>query len=117
MRARRVLPFPLCLLCAVLSRFEHLLLNRFYKRKRVASFGNRDLQLIPEPLTGSREVKVVSLNRVAVRERHAAARRMAGIGPISSFEQNGVEHSNLNDFSSHSINFDPITESNSVFAH
>src|SRR5262249_37507023 len=59
----------------------------------------------------------MAFNRVAVGECHAAACRMAGVGPISRFEQNGMEHADLNDFSRDTVDLNPIAEANSVSAN
>ena len=59
----------------------------------------------------------MSFNRKTVRERYAASRRMAGLGPVPRFQQDRVEHSGLHYFAGHSVDLHPIAQSNPVSPH
>src|SRR5271169_1002835 len=49
-------------------------------RIRVAIRGQRDVELVPEPLPGGREIEIVVFDRERVHEGHASARGMARAG-------------------------------------
>jgi len=59
----------------------------------------------------------VTFDRIAVRERHAPPRRVARICPVAGFEQNGVEHPELDHFAGHAVDLHPIAEADAVFPH
>src|SRR5215475_11132046 len=53
----------------------------------------------------------------AIGESDAAACRVARVGPVSGFEQHGVEHAEFDYFAGDAIDFDPVSEADSVLAH
>ncbi len=42
---------------------------------------------------------------------------MAGIGPVARFQQNRVEHSQLDHFAGHAVDLHPIAKAHAVFSH
>src|ERR1039457_3762127 len=75
------------------------------------------LEFIPQPLPGSRKIKVMSLNGKAVHERDFATRGMPGVRPVAGFEQHGAQQADLNYFADHAVDLYPIADSDSVSSH
>src|SRR5205807_1754096 len=73
--------------------------------------------LVPHPLPRGRKVEVLTGNRKIVDERHPTSRRMSFVRPVPGFEQHRPEQSNLHHFAAYAIDLDPISDSDSVFAH
>ena len=75
---------------------------------RVFSRRNQDVQFVPQPLSGSGEVEVVSFDGEAIDERHFSSGGMAGIAPVAGFQQDRPQQANLNYFASDAVDLDPI---------
>src|SRR6201999_1093036 len=95
----------------------HLFGDCIDNRLGIASDRHYQLQLIPKPLSGSREIEVVPFNRETVGESHASTGRMAGVAPIAGLEQHRVEHAEFGDFAADAVDFDPVAKPDSVAAH
>src|SRR5215831_17273764 len=75
-RSARGLPLRFGLASTLPGGALELALNRFDDRIRVATRGNGDVELVPQPAARCREVEVMALDREAVRERDATTGRM-----------------------------------------
>src|SRR5258706_3146176 len=81
-----LLPFFLGLRSACPCLFLHQSLDRLHQRIRILPLPNLDLQFVPQPLSGRRKIKIVSLDRKAVHECDFASRRVPGISPVAGFK-------------------------------
>src|ERR1035437_6680284 len=70
--------------------------------------GDAEPDLIPHPLAGSREVKILTLDSEAVDETDAAPRRMALIRPVARLEHGGAEKTDLRNLARDAIDLHPI---------
>src|SRR6266566_9238440 len=85
-RTRRALPFLLSLLGAFRRGLSDLFLNGIYDGIGILPGGKNNLQFVPQPLSGSRKIKVMAFNRKTIREGHAPSGRVASVGPVAGLE-------------------------------
>ena len=95
----------------------NLFLNRIDDGIGILPGGKDHLQFVPEPLAGRRKIKVMAFDCKTICEGHAASGRVSGVGPVAGFEQYGMKHSQLDDFSGHAVDLHPVTKPDSVFPH
>src|SRR6516165_12219145 len=84
---------------------------------RILSRRQDHLQFVPEPLAGSRKIKIVAFDGVAVGEGHAPASRMTRSGPVAGLQQHGAKNAEFDHFTSHTVNLHPIAEADAVLPH
>src|SRR5208337_5552281 len=84
---------------------------------RILASRNEDVQLVPQPLSGRRKVKVVSFNGEAVYERYLASGWMACVIPVSRLQHDGAQKSNFHHFATNSVDLNPVTRTDTVAAH
>src|SRR5437016_4666890 len=106
---RGMLPFFFGLARALRGSFQHGSLNGLNNRVRILAGGQNQRQFIPKPLARSRKIEVVALDGETVGESNAPSGGMAGVGPITGFQQYRMKHSELDDFPGDSVNLHPIT--------
>src|ERR1700680_4974161 len=104
-----MLPFFFSLTRALCSRLKHGLLNGFNDRVRILASSHDQRQLVPKPLSRSGKIEVVPLDGKTISESHASSGWMTRVGPVASFQQHGMKHSELDHFPSNPVNFPPIT--------
>src|SRR5689334_25206467 len=83
----------------------HQLLNAVDHRVGILARRDQQLQLIPHPLSRSREVEEVSFNREAIYKRHSTTRGMTGVRPIAGLEEHRLQQSYLDDLARDAIDF------------
>src|SRR5579864_5022048 len=59
----------------------------------------------------------MALDCKAVHEGYFPSGGMGCVSPVSCFQEHGVEQAHLEHFSSHSIDFHPVSRANAVLAH
>jgi hypothetical protein len=59
----------------------------------------------------------VAFDGETVYERNLAPSGMAGVGPVSGFEQNRFQQSDLDDFATYAFNLHPVAHADTVAAH
>src|SRR5271167_952340 len=84
---------------------------------RILASRNENVQLVPQPLSGSRKVEVVPFDGEAVDERYLASGWMAGIIPVARLQHDGAQKSNFHHFATNSVDLDPVTSTNTVATH
>src|SRR5260370_13807135 len=115
--SRRALPFVLRLLCGRFCSFGNFFLYRVDDGIRIPPRGKHYLQLIPKPMTRGGKIEIMAFYGKTVRECDAPSGGMASVGPIAGFQQDGVKHSQLDNFAADAVDFHPVAEANAIFPH
>ena len=101
------------LLCLFLDDFENAIDGiAGVERRR-----NADGKLVPHPLTGGGEIEVLAANGEAVHEGDTAAGGVAPIGEVARLKKCCLHEAKLGDLAPHAIDFNPVADANSLFAH
>src|SRR5258708_32173134 len=114
---RNSLPFLLRHARVFFGFLRHHLQNVFNHGGGVFAYRHLNEQFVPEPLTGSGEIEVMSGDGVAIDEGDLTARGIAGASRASSLQQNGAQQTNFYDFSANSVDLDPIANADAIAAH
>src|SRR5579859_752727 len=93
------------------------LLNAVDDRVGILRWRNQNLQFVPHPLAGRGEVEEMAFDGEAVYEGNTAAGRVAGVGPVAGFQQDGFEQADLDHFSADAIDLDPVSDANAIASH
>src|SRR5208282_5043999 len=95
----------------------HHLKDGIGNRVGVFTRGDEELEFIPEPLAGTREIEVMAFDGVAVCKSDFAARGMPRIVPVSSFQHHGVEYRHLDHLAAYPVNLHPVARMHAVASH
>src|SRR5580704_13758121 len=112
-----ILPFFFSLIRAVSGRLEHGLLNGLNYRVRILARRQDQCQFIPKPLARSGKIEIVALDGETVGESNTSPGRMTRVGPVASFQQHRVKHSEFDYFAGYSVNLHPVTQADPISSH
>src|SRR6266481_2371622 len=112
-----ILPFFFSLTRALGGRRKHRLLNGLNYRVRILARREDQCQFIPKPLARSGKIEIVTLDGETVGESNASPGRMTRVGPVASFQQHRVKHSELDYFPGYSVNLHPVPQADPISSH
>src|ERR1039457_5715783 len=103
------LPLDLSKVGVFLSLFDHCAVNESDELLTVLRRRDVDLDLVPHPLAGCREIEALAGEGEFVEEGDSPARWATCVCRLGRPQQAGAKEANFNHLSSHAVDFNPIS--------